>query len=153
MTYQNLLCRFPINSILGFIIRTYKKVGYDSLRYARQPAKSKPQPPAVNLSALSAPSNAGRAPLRAQSIATSPFDPPWTMCFDDPFGLYSHTNPDVNKSFKYSKSPKLVSQKWVLVAYLESRWNICSRTPGEFAETPIESYRSVLLLVSMIRNI
>ena len=33
LTYQNLLfCRVPINSILGFIIRTYKKVGYGSLR-------------------------------------------------------------------------------------------------------------------------
>ena len=29
LTYQNLLfCRVPINSILGFIIRTYKKVGF-----------------------------------------------------------------------------------------------------------------------------
>ena len=26
-------CRVPINSILGFIIRTYKKVGFGSLRY------------------------------------------------------------------------------------------------------------------------
>ena len=34
LTYQNLLfCRVPINSILRFIIRTYKKVGYGSLRY------------------------------------------------------------------------------------------------------------------------
>ena len=34
LTYQNLLfCRVPINSILGFIIRTYKKVGYGSLNY------------------------------------------------------------------------------------------------------------------------
>ena len=33
LTYQNLLfCRVPINSILGFIIRTYKKVGFGSLR-------------------------------------------------------------------------------------------------------------------------
>ena len=29
LTYQNLLfCRVPINSMLGFIIRTYKKVGF-----------------------------------------------------------------------------------------------------------------------------
>ena len=29
LTYQNLLCcRVPINSILGFIIRTYKKAGF-----------------------------------------------------------------------------------------------------------------------------
>ena len=34
LTYQNLLfCRVPINSILGFIIRTYKKVRFGSLRY------------------------------------------------------------------------------------------------------------------------
>ena len=34
LTYQNLLfCRVPINSILGLIIRTYKKVGFGSLRY------------------------------------------------------------------------------------------------------------------------
>ena len=34
LSYHNLLlCRVPINSILGFIIRTYKKVGYGSLRY------------------------------------------------------------------------------------------------------------------------
>ena len=26
-------CRVPINSILGFIIRAYKKVGFGSLRY------------------------------------------------------------------------------------------------------------------------
>ena len=33
LTYQNLLfCRVPINSILGFIIRTYKNAGYGSLR-------------------------------------------------------------------------------------------------------------------------
>ena len=33
LSYQNLLfCRAPINSILGFIITTYKKVGYGSLR-------------------------------------------------------------------------------------------------------------------------
>ena len=33
LTYQNLLfCRVPINSILGFIIRTYKKIGFGSLR-------------------------------------------------------------------------------------------------------------------------
>ena len=33
LTYQNLLfCRAPINSILGFIIGTYKKVGFGSLR-------------------------------------------------------------------------------------------------------------------------
>ena len=33
LTYQNLLfCRVPINSILGFIIGTYKKVGFGSLR-------------------------------------------------------------------------------------------------------------------------
>ena len=31
--YQNLhFCRVPINSILGFIITTYKQVGYGSLR-------------------------------------------------------------------------------------------------------------------------
>ena len=35
LTYQNLLvCRVPINSIFGFKIRTYKKVGFGSLRYA-----------------------------------------------------------------------------------------------------------------------
>ena len=29
LTYQNLpFCRVPINSIFGFIIRTYKKVGF-----------------------------------------------------------------------------------------------------------------------------
>ena len=34
LTYQNLLfCRVLINCILGFIIRTYKKVGFGSLRY------------------------------------------------------------------------------------------------------------------------
>ena len=33
MTYQNLLfCRVLINSILGFIIRTYKKVGFGSFK-------------------------------------------------------------------------------------------------------------------------
>ena len=33
LAYQNLLfCRVPINSILGFIIRTYKNVGFCSLR-------------------------------------------------------------------------------------------------------------------------
>ena len=33
LTYQNLLfCRVPINSILGFIIRTYKKVGFGRLK-------------------------------------------------------------------------------------------------------------------------
>ena len=33
LTYQNLLfCRVPMNSILGFIIGTYKKVGFGSLR-------------------------------------------------------------------------------------------------------------------------
>ena len=38
LTYQNLLfCRVPINSILGFIIRTYKKVGLGSLRYLLEP--------------------------------------------------------------------------------------------------------------------
>ena len=32
LTYQNLLfCRFPINSILGCILRTYEKVGYGRL--------------------------------------------------------------------------------------------------------------------------
>ena len=36
LTYQNLLfCRVPIKSILGFIIRTYKKVGYGSLGIGR----------------------------------------------------------------------------------------------------------------------
>ena len=34
LSYQNLLvCRVPMNSILGFIMRTYKKVGYGSVRY------------------------------------------------------------------------------------------------------------------------
>ena len=34
LTYQNLLfCRIPINPILGFIIRTYKKVGFSRSRY------------------------------------------------------------------------------------------------------------------------
>ena len=33
LAYQNLLfCRVPINSILGFIVRTYKEVGFGSLR-------------------------------------------------------------------------------------------------------------------------
>ena len=33
LTYQNLLfCRVPIKSILGFTIRTYKKVGFGSFR-------------------------------------------------------------------------------------------------------------------------
>ena len=33
VTYQNLLfCRVPINPMLGFIMRTYKKVGLGSLR-------------------------------------------------------------------------------------------------------------------------
>ena len=33
LTYQNLLfCRVPINSILGFVVRTYKKVGLGSVR-------------------------------------------------------------------------------------------------------------------------
>ena len=33
LTYQNLLfCRVPINPILGFIIRTYKKEGFGRLR-------------------------------------------------------------------------------------------------------------------------
>ena len=32
-TYQNLLfCRVPINPILGFVIRTYKKEGFGRLR-------------------------------------------------------------------------------------------------------------------------
>ena len=30
-------CRAPISSILGFIIRTYKKVGFGSLRYTISP--------------------------------------------------------------------------------------------------------------------
>ena len=34
LTYQNLLfCRVPINPIIGFIIRNYKKVGFASLTY------------------------------------------------------------------------------------------------------------------------
>ena len=34
LNYQNLLfCRVPINSILGFMIRTYKKVGFGSLAF------------------------------------------------------------------------------------------------------------------------
>ena len=34
LTYQTLLaCRVPINSILGFIIRTYRKVGFGGLRH------------------------------------------------------------------------------------------------------------------------
>ena len=34
LTYQTLLfCRVPINPILGFIIRTYKKVGFGRLRH------------------------------------------------------------------------------------------------------------------------
>ena len=33
LPYQDLLfCRVPINTVLGFIIRTYKKVGFGSLR-------------------------------------------------------------------------------------------------------------------------
>ena len=37
LNYQNLLsCRVPINSILGFIIRTYKKVGFGRLRQPRK---------------------------------------------------------------------------------------------------------------------
>ena len=32
LTQNLLVCRVPINSILGFMIRTYKKVGYGSLR-------------------------------------------------------------------------------------------------------------------------
>ena len=33
LTYQNLLfCTVPINSILGFVIRTYRKVGFGRLR-------------------------------------------------------------------------------------------------------------------------
>ena len=36
LTYQNLQkSRVPINSILGFIIRIYKKVGFGRLRYIR----------------------------------------------------------------------------------------------------------------------
>ena len=36
LTYQNLFFgRVPINSILGFKIRTYRKVGFGSLRQAR----------------------------------------------------------------------------------------------------------------------
>ena len=34
LTYQNLLfCRAPMNSILGFILRTSQKVGFGRLRY------------------------------------------------------------------------------------------------------------------------
>ena len=34
LTHQNLLfCRVPMNSILGFIVRTSKKVGFGGLRY------------------------------------------------------------------------------------------------------------------------
>ena len=34
LTHQNLLfCRVPIDPILGFLIRTYKKVGFGRLRY------------------------------------------------------------------------------------------------------------------------
>ena len=34
LTYQNLLfCRVPIKSLLGSILRTYKKVGFGRLRY------------------------------------------------------------------------------------------------------------------------
>ena len=37
LTYQNLLfCRVPINSILGFTIRTYKKVGFGSLKHVQK---------------------------------------------------------------------------------------------------------------------
>ena len=37
LSYQNLLFRrVPINSILGFIIGAYKKVGYGSFRIFRQ---------------------------------------------------------------------------------------------------------------------
>ena len=33
-TYRNLtFCRVPMNSLLGFVIRTYKKVGFGSFRY------------------------------------------------------------------------------------------------------------------------
>ena len=40
LTYQNLLfCRVRINSIFGFIIRTYKKVGFGSLRYSTVEAR------------------------------------------------------------------------------------------------------------------
>ena len=36
--YQNLLFgRVPINSILGFIVRTYKKVGFGRLRCVSEP--------------------------------------------------------------------------------------------------------------------
>ena len=47
LTYQNLLCcRVPINSILGSIIRTYKKVGFGSLRYKPlSPVNPKPLSP------------------------------------------------------------------------------------------------------------
>ena len=39
LTYQNLLfCRVRIDSILGFIVRTYKKVGFGSLRYIPKPS-------------------------------------------------------------------------------------------------------------------
>ena len=42
LTYQNLLfCRVPINSILRFIIRTCKKVGFGRLRYYTASQKSK----------------------------------------------------------------------------------------------------------------
>ena len=38
LTKQNLLfCRVPMNFILGFIIGTYKKVGFGSLRYPETP--------------------------------------------------------------------------------------------------------------------
>ena len=35
LTYQNLLfCRAPLNSIVGFITRTYKTVGFESFYWA-----------------------------------------------------------------------------------------------------------------------
>ena len=44
LTYQNLQkSRAPINSILGFIIRTYKKVGFGRLRYTQNPDSKCPE--------------------------------------------------------------------------------------------------------------
>ena len=44
LSYQNLLfCRVPIKSILGLIVRAYKKVGYGRLRSVVNEAHNAPQ--------------------------------------------------------------------------------------------------------------
>ena len=53
LTYQNLLfCRVPIKSILGFIIRTYKNVGFGRLSFMKCFQSTIPDGPRCKASGL-----------------------------------------------------------------------------------------------------